>query len=113
MVADGVPKAGRLCALARPRRSRLSQPSAAGATWLPQPRKAPLPAVSPLQHSEARGSSPSGDVPPPPLPRPPPWELGNLRTWAGLGLAQLELTLAQGLGFLSKSMGLAGLQRDN
>jgi hypothetical protein len=35
----------------------------------------------------------------------------NLRTWAGLGLAQLALTLAQGLGFLIKSMGLTALQR--
>lgn len=50
---------------------------------------------------------------PPPLPRPPSWELMNLRTWAGLGLAELSLTLAQGLDFPSKSMGLAVLQRDN
>lgn len=64
-------------------------------------------------HTEFRGSSPSGAVPPPSLPRPPSWELVNLRTWAGQGLAQLALTLAQGLGFPSKSMGLAGLQRDN
>lgn len=43
----------------------------------------------------------------------PSWELTNLRTWAGLGLAELSLTLAQGLDFPSKSTGLAGLQRDN
>lgn len=46
MVADGVPKAGSLCSLTRPRRSRCSQPSGAGAPWLLQPQKVPLP--SPL-----------------------------------------------------------------
>lgn len=35
----------------------------------------------------------------------------NLRTWAGLGLARMALTLTLGLGFLSKSLGLAALQK--
>ena len=72
-----------------------------------------LPTAGPPLYPEPQGSSPNGDVLPPPLPRPCSWELVNLRTWAGLGLAQLALTLAQGLGFLSKSRGLAVLQRDN
>lgn len=72
-----------------------------------------LPTAGPPSYSEAQGSSLSGDVLLPPLPRPRSWELVNLRTWDGLGLAQLALTLAQGLGFMSKSMGLAVLQRDN
>lgn len=94
---------------------RCPQASAAAAIGCCRPGRyaSPLPRLPAAQPSESRGSSSSGDILPPFLPRPPSWELGNLRTWVGLGLAQLVLTLAQGLGFLNKAMGLAGLQRDN
>lgn len=87
---------------------RCPQASAAAAIGCCRPGR-----YASLLPSPPEDSSLSGDILPPFLPRPPSWELGNLRTWAGLGLAQLALTLAQRLGFLNKAMGLAGLQRDN
>lgn len=108
---SGVPQEGRLCLWALGTQVFSANNgryhlAAAGLEGTP-PRCRPTPAPG------VRGSSSRRDILPPFLPRPPSWELMNLRTWAGLGLAQLALTLAQGLGFLNKSMGLAGLQGDN